>query len=188
MTEIIIYTGITLTAFIVFLIILSIGLIKRKRRTIFAALVVMIIFIISGIRTTYLFTNKSYHRLADIFRPRTGIEIYHALFGKPKNDCVEILNFQDQLIPKIDYAIWLHFKTCPEELNRILSLHLFKTEIVATKDIEMNGPHANENWFKPETLGDSMLTFTFNRDSYGNGQYVYTSLDSTIVFCKDVAD
>ena len=69
-----------------------------------------------------------------MLKPRTGDEIYSALFGKTNNSCLKVLNQQDQIVPKIDYAIWLHFKTCPNELNRILQLHNFKTEKQASKD------------------------------------------------------
>jgi hypothetical protein len=188
MKEIIVWTVLTLTALTAFLVTLIYGLIKKKRKTVFISLAVLLVGLCLGLWTTYLFTSKSYNRLTEIFRPRTGIEIYSALFGQPINDCVEVLNYQDQVVPKIDYAIWLHFKTCPDELKRILSLHDFQTEIVSTKSWETNGPLANENWFKPEILGDSILTFTFHKDNYGNGQYIYCSLDSTEVFCKDIAD
>lgn len=188
MKEIIIWTAFTVTAFTAFLVTLIIGLIKKKRKTVLASIVVLLFGLCFGLRTAYLFTSKSYNRLTEIFRPRTGIEIYTALFGQPTSDCIEVLNYQDQVVPKIDYAIWLHFKTCSDELQRILSLHDFKTEIVSTKGWDTDGPLAHENWFKPETLGDSILTFTYNKDDYGNGQYIYSSLDSTQVFCKDILD
>jgi hypothetical protein len=188
MKEILIWTALTVTAFIAFLATIIVGLIKKKRKTVLASIAVLLLGLCFGLWTAYLFTSKSYHRLTEIFRPRTGIEIYTALFGQPTTDCIEVLNYQDQVVPKIDYAIWLHYKTCPDELQRILRLHDFKTEIVSTKGWDTDGPLANENWFKPETLGDSIWIFTYNKDDYGNGQYIYSSLDSTRVFCKDVAD
>ena len=90
--------------------------------------------------------------------------------------------------PKIDYAIWLQFGTCPDELKRILSIHDFKTERQSTKGWNTDGPLANENWFKPETLGDTILVFKYSKDQYGNGQIIYSSLDSTKVFCIDTYD
>lgn len=123
-----------------------------------------------------------------IFRPRTGEEIYTALFDKKQTDCIKILNYQDQVVPRIDYAIWLHFETCPEELKRILSLQEFESEVIATSGWETKGPFDHINWFKPETLGDSILVSIYSKDEYGNGQYIYSSLDSTKVFVKDVHD
>jgi hypothetical protein len=118
-----------------------------------------------------------------ILKPRTGNEIYFALFGKTESKCLKVLNHQDQVIPKIDYAIQLHFETCPNELKRILKLYDFRTEIHSTKDWK-----TNEDWFKPETLGDSILVFTYKKDQYGNGQTIYSSLDSTKAFCIDILD
>ena len=95
--------------------------------------------------TGYQFVTKSYKKVADILKPRTDDEIYNALFGKRKFDCVNVLNKQDQVIPKIDYAIWLQFETCPEELKRILSQHEFTSEKISTSGLEVDGPSANEN-------------------------------------------
>ncbi len=188
MKEIIAWIVLTTIVFITFLVTFIIGSIKKKRRTIFTSVVILFLAFCFGLWTVYLFTRKSYNRLTGTFRPRAGIEIYTALFGQPESECVELLNYQDQVVPKIDYAIWLHFKTCPEELQRILKLHNFNAEIVSTKDWNTDGPLANENWFKPETLGDSIIVFIYNKDEYGNGQYIYSSLDSTNAFCKDIAD
>ncbi len=188
MKEIIIWLVVTVIALVVFIVTFIVGLRRKRRRVVLVSIVVFILGLCSGLWTMYLFTGRSYNRLTEIFRPRTGIEIYTALFGQPVNDCVEVLHYQDQIVPKIDYAIWLHFKTCPEELRRILSLHDFTTEIVSTSGWTTEGPLAHENWFKPETLGDSILTFVYHKDNYGSRQYIYSSLDSTRVFCQDVLD
>jgi hypothetical protein len=73
-------------------------------------------------------------------------------------------------------------------MKRILSLHDFKIEVVSTSGWDTEGPLAHENWFKPEILGDSILVFTYKKDEYGNGQYIYSSLDSSKVFVKDILD
>ena len=94
----------------------------------------------------------------------------------------------DQVIPKIDYAIWLSFETCPEELTRILKLHPFDIKRESTAGWNTAQPAANDHWFKPESLGDSINVFTYKIDEAGNGQTLYVSLDSTKVFCRDVWD
>jgi len=121
-------------------------------------------------------------RVVNALRPRTGVEIYTALFGKTENECVEVLQYQDQMIPIIDYAISLHFKTCPEELSRILAQHEFKREVLpATGYYTEVTP-----WFQPESLGDSILSFSYQMDETSNGQYIYASMDSTEVYCVDI--
>lgn len=188
MKELIILTVISGFAFLLFLVTFILGLTKKNKKLKLSALFLFFAFIGLTVWTGFKFVSKTYNKVAETFRPRTGDEIYDALFDKRQTDCIKILNFQDQVVPKIDYAIWLHFETCPDELKRILSKHDFKTEIVSTIGWNTDGPLAHENWFKPETLGDSILVFTYNKDDYGNGQYIYSSLDSSKVFVKDILD
>ena len=188
MKEIIIWLILSGTFFISFLALLLIGVFRKNRVIIFSSLFSLTITLGSAFWTGYLLLDKSYHKVTETLRPRTGEEIYSALFGKPENECVKILNYQDQIVPKIDYAIWLHFETCPKELNRILNQHEFIASILAKTGVEQNGPSENDKWFKPQTLGDSLLVFVYKKDDFGNGQTIYSSLDSTRVFCIDVLD
>jgi hypothetical protein len=188
MKEIIILTVISGLAFLVFLVTLILGFTKKDKKLKLTALLFFFAFIGLTAWTGFKFVSKTYNKVAETLRPRTGDEIYDAMFDKRQTDCIKILNFQDQVVPKIDYAIWLHFETCPKELKRILSLQDFKTEVVSTSGWNTDGPLAHENWFKPETLGDSILVFTYKKDDYGNEQYIYSSLDSSKVFVKDILD
>ena len=164
------------------------GIFRKNRTLIIGSIFILVIAIGSASWTAYLVVNKSYHKVTETLKPRSGEEIYSALFGKSKNECVKILNYQDQIVPKIDYAIWLHFETCPQELKRILNQHEFIASKVAKTEVEQNGPSENDQWFKPQTLGDSLLVFVYKKDDFGNGQTIYSSLDSTKVFCIDVLD
>jgi hypothetical protein len=188
MKEIITWTIFTGLLFVGFLTTLIFGLVKKKRKFVFISVGILLLVIGCASWTGYLFVSKSYNRVSDMFKPRTGEEIYAALFGKTDNNCLKVLNYQDQVVPKIDYAIWLHFAICPDELKRILKLHDFEFEKQSTKGWQTDGPSANEKWFKPETLGDSVLVFKYKKDEYGNGQTIYSSLDSTKVFCIDILD
>jgi hypothetical protein len=188
MKELIILTVISGLAFLLFLVTLILGLTKKNKKLKRTALFLFFAFIGLTAWTGFKFVSKTYNKVAETLKPRTGDEIYDALFDKRQTDCIKILNFQDQVIPKIDYAIWLHFESCPDELKRILSRHDFKSEVVSTIGWNTDGPLAHENWFKPETLGDSIFVFIYNKDEYGNGQYIYSSLDSSKVFVKDILD
>jgi hypothetical protein len=188
MKEIIIWLILSGTLFISFLALLLIGAFRKNRVIIFSSLVTLAIALGSAFWTSYLLLNKSYHKVTETLRPRTGDEIYSALFGKSESDCVKILNYQDQIVPKIDYAIWLEFETYPNELNRILNRHEFIASKVAKTEVEQNGSSENNKWFKPQPLGDSLLVFVYKKDDFGNGQTIYSSLDSTRVFCIDVLD
>jgi hypothetical protein len=188
MKEIIIALVLTGIAIMTSLVLLVTGFLRKKRRMILLSLAMLLLSLCSALGMAYWLTSKSYRGLIGIFKPRAGIEIYTALFGPPVENCVAVLNYQDQIIPKLDYAIWLHFRVCPDELKRILNVHNYSVAIISTRHWNTTGPLANNNWFKPETLGDSIILFSYNKDEYGNAQYLYSSLDSTSVFCKDVAD
>lgn len=138
---------------------------------------------IFGAMGVYTITKKTYSKISQISKPRTGFEIYESLLGKPETDCVKILNYQDQTIPVIDYAIFLHFKTCPKELKRILARKQFEFEKMKISAEQNN----NEIWFKPEKMGDSILVFRYY-ETNGNGQEIYSSKDSTEAYLKDIAD
>ena len=188
MKEIILLTVITGLFFLTGALTLVFGFIKKSKNLKHLSLFIFIGFLALAGWTGYKLVSKSYKKVTGTLKPRTGDQIYDALFEKRKYDCVKVLNHQDQVVPKIDYAIWLHFETCPEELKRILSRHKFSTEIISTIELEVDGPSANDKWFNPASLGDSIFLFKYQKDEYGNGQTIYSSLDSSKVFCIDILD
>jgi hypothetical protein len=189
MKEIIILTVITGLAFLTFALFLSCGIIKKNRKLLLTSVFAFIVFISFASWTGYEFVTQSYNKVADTFKPRTGDEIYDALFDKRQINCVKVLNHQDQVVPKIDYAIWLHFETCPAELKRILSRHEFSGEKVATNGLDGKIPlGATLDWFKPATLGDTILVYEYSTENSRNIQTIWASVDSTKVFCRDIAD
>lgn len=128
-------------------------------------------------------------KIADTFRMRTGEEIYDTLFEKRKSNCVKILNYQDQIIPKIDYAIWLHFETCPQELGRILSKQEFDVGKLSTDNWNGLVPFGETlEWFNPTRLGDSIMIYEYSTINNRNIQTVWANLDSTEVFVRDILD
>jgi hypothetical protein len=188
MNELIKFIVISGLILLLFLVTLILGITKKNKKLKLTSLIIFFVFMCMAVWTGFKFLSKTYNKVTETLRPRTGDEIYDALFEKRQTDCINVLHYQDQVVPKIDYAIWLHLETCPKELKRIISLHDFKTEVLSTTGWKTDGPLAHENWFKPESLGDSILVFTYKKDEYGNGQYIYSSLDSSIVFIKDVLD
>jgi hypothetical protein len=170
--------------FLFAVICLIVGLFRDHKGLKWIGIITLSISLLSGGASIYNLVVK----VKQISKPRTGEEIYAALFGKPASNCVKVLHYQDQVVPKIDYAIWLHFKTCPDEMKRILSQHNYEFEKISGQDSHNNGPSANNNWFKPEQLGDSVLSFKFKKDEYGNVQTIYLNRDSTEAYCIDVMD
>jgi hypothetical protein len=189
MKEIIISAVITGLAFIIFCATLIFGTIKKNNKLKVISLFAFIAFIFLAGWTVFKVGTKSYNKVADTLKPRTGDEIYDALFGKRQSDCVQVLNYQDQVVPKIDYAIWLHFKTCPTELKRILSRHEFSAEKLATKNWNGKIPYGETlDWFNPTTLSDTIIVYEYSSDDNRNIQTIWATPDSTKVFCRDIFD
>jgi hypothetical protein len=185
------FTWITISGFVflLFIALLILSLSKKSKRLKLMALLSFIVF--TGLTgwTAFRFVRKSYNKVKESIRPRTGDEIYDALFGKRQTDCVNILNYQDQVVPKIDYAIWLHFETCPKELQRILSRHEFTVDKLPTANWDGRIPYGETlNWFNPTTLGDTIMVYEYSADNSRNIQTIWTNLDSTKVFVRDVLD
>ena len=189
MKEIILLTVITGLTFFVFGLLLLFGIFRKNKKLLRNSVFVLIVFLGFAGWTGFKFVTKSYNKVADTFRPRNGDEIYDALFDKRQTDCVKVLNYQDQVVPKIDYAIWLHFETCPEELKRILTRHKFLGGKVKASSWDGKIPYVETlDWFKPTALGDSIMVYEYATDNSRNIQTIWTSLDSTKVFCRDILD
>jgi hypothetical protein len=189
MKEILLLIVITGIFFLCFLTLLIFGIIRKKKQTIYLSVFILLLSLCLSGWTVYKFLVKSYDKVSDIIKPRTGIEIYSALFGKPDPNCVKVLNYQDQIIPRMDFAIILQFETCPMEFKRILSRREFRLEKLPTKDSFEDIPlGVRLDWFRPKTLGDTILVFERASEDGRNIQTFWASLDSTTVFCRDIAD
>ncbi len=174
--------GITL---LVFIALLLAGIIKKQMGYIYLSLLALLAGIIWVSWGAFSFGKRT---LQSALQPRSGIAIYEALLGKPGTDCVRVLHHRDQMIPKIDTEITLHFKTCPPELQRILSNKAFKesARIPATA-VRDRLSSTLPDWFRPAEMNDTLLVFS-NTDATGNGQEIYSSPDSMEVYLRDIWD
>ncbi len=186
MLELTILTIVSGLAFLLFLVILIWGLTRKNKRLKLLALFVFIAFIGLAGWTAFRFVNKTYHKVTETLRPRNGDEIYDSLFGQRQTDCIKILHYQDQVVPKIDYAIWLHFESCPNEVKRILSMHKFTASKLPTA--KWNEYDETLPWFNPTTLGDTIMVYEYSTDDSRNIQTIWTNLDSTKVLVRDILD
>ena len=189
MKELIILMVISGLAFLLFLVTLILGLTKKNKKLKLTSLLLFFAFIGLTSWTGFKFVSKTYNKVTETLRPRTGDEIYDALFDKRQTECIKILNYQDQVVPKIDYAIFLHFETCPDELKRILSKHEFTTEKLSTAKWDGKIPYGETlTWFNPTTLGDTIMVYEYSTNDSKNIQTIWTNLDSTKVFVRDIFD
>src|SRR6478735_842030 len=141
----------TVGLFLLFVVLLFIGIAQKRRKPIYIALIFFLLAIPAGLYTSFLFAQKAYKKIktVKIENPlkRTGMEMYTAVLGKPEINCVTVINSQDAYIPRIDCCIWLEFTTCPKELTRIIA----KNELKPTNGMPDYSPRPN--WFVPENLG-----------------------------------
>jgi hypothetical protein len=185
MKEIITLAVISGLVFLIFVVLLILGFSKRKKQLkLISFLFLFLFFCLSG-WAGFLFFKKSYYFIYETVKPRSGDEIYDAIFDKRSSNCVKVINFQDQIIPKIDIAIRLHIKTCPEELNRILRRQLYTKKTTIDDLIPSD---KTVTWFNPSKLGDTLLIFEYSTADKRNIQTIWSNIDSTEIYVRDIFD
>jgi len=101
MKLIITLTIITALIFNIFILTLIFGWTKKNKKLKITTLYAFIAFLSLGGLTGYKLVTKSYYKVTKTLKPRTGDEIYDGLFGKRETNCVKVLNYQDQVVPKL---------------------------------------------------------------------------------------
>lgn len=166
--------------FVGFAAMLIAGLVRRRRSLVMGSLVVLLLSGGAVVRTIWFAADKSLDKVAGLFHPRTGMDIYYALFGKPGCDCVRVVRTRDAEIPVIDAAVWIEVQTCPEELERILRQHPYREDESALCHF-----YPTDEGFDPAALGDDLRVYRWERDDAGSVQVIYASADSTKMLCAD---
>lgn len=173
------------TGFALFLILLFLGIVRKSKTIFMLALVGLFGAVAFGCIAGFLFIKKSANHFEALMKPREGKEIYQALFDKPEN-CVEVVESVDQIIPILDAAIWLKVKTCPTEIERVLSAYDYSHESAATMNII---PLSSElKWTHQTDLGDSTDVYKYEIIPGKNFRTLWISKDSTLMYCRDVLD
>lgn len=117
---------------------------------------------------------------------RMGVQVYVDLFGIPRDCYSYVLESQDRVLPRIDYAIWIHFTTCPEEIQRISRQKKFtQTKVVAHQWAERYASPKG-NWFKPQSLGDTVIIYSWSKPSTNSSRKIYTNTAQTEAYCIDI--
>ena len=154
-------------------------------------LIVAISITIIALLFVYTGADKIHADINRVIRnsmPKKSEDVYELLFKKPADRCVTVVNFKDQVIPKIDCCIWMELKLCPIELKRVLALRKYQRINLKRSDSSsfLNSFRDRPAWWTPQTLGDNVVeyTFRFNQD---NQQIIFFSEDSSHVFLCDEA-
>jgi hypothetical protein len=120
---------------------------------------------------------------------RSGKQLYAAFFGEATSDCIQIINFQDHQAFD-DASAWLTFKTCPSELNRILSKDKYSKQIItkmeAHQEESVTYSGSFPEWWTPSNLGDSCFKYEYYDQKENTARQLYVSIDQTIVYCRDM--
>jgi hypothetical protein len=185
--------GIAAGLLFILLLLRQLGRRKRGSRWALAGalLVSSMCFAWLGVRLTSKVYQRGARAVAAVgrqFAPRSGAEIYQGLFGRGIA-CTQVIESQDQVVPRIDIAIWLHFKTCPSEFRRLLARHPFSAKKQATVRWQQDILGAEgDKWFRPQAMGDTILVYKYATEDNRNIQTFWVSRDSTEVFYRDILD
>jgi len=171
------------------------GIVKKSRKAIYTALICLFVAAGAGLYGGILLANSAYHLIKEGQNPfkRTGLKMYTALFDAPVDTCLHVINAQDQYVPRVDCCMWLEFRTCPTELNRIIAQKKYKPASLSDLDAPDNYVPSNlsprPTWFTPQILGDGMhILRKFNYDDPNHDLILYFSADSTHAFYIDMAE
>jgi hypothetical protein len=168
------------------IILFLIAVVKKKMAVFYFALIFSFFGLVVGIYTGFTFVYKSYSKISKSLEPRTNEEIYAAIFKGIPNKCTVVLETQDQMLPVIDVAIYIHFKTCEAELNRILKQQQYEMSILVKNEDDTTSNSMDPEWFEPSKMGDSIYVYTYKKDDFGNYQTLFVSKKKDEVYCIDV--
>ena len=168
------------------------GIATRRRRVSYLVLASLLLGLGVAGWAAYRVSYKTYRHVAEAVRPRTGEEIYAALFGRARPGCLRVIHHQDQLVPRLDCCIWLEFRACPAEIKRILA-HDTAFRPVSQPVPPLLPDTANYSpkptWWRPGRLGRAaLLRQKFQPSNPNRDQLLIFSSDSTHAYYCDMAD
>jgi|GEM_PF-4218491 len=85
-TSLLLTTGVS---FLVFLVVLLIGIIKKHLKLVIISVFIFIVSTIFGVWSIIVITKKACGVFSELSEPRLGITIYTSLFGQSHSDCLE---------------------------------------------------------------------------------------------------
>ncbi len=156
------------------------GILRRKFLLIIPGIILLMGATVGAGAVVTLAIRRTAERMEHMLDPRPGAEIYTALFG-PSEACVQVIDAQDQIIPKLDSAIRLRVNTCPAEVRRVLRQFTYELQVQA---VDKN----TTDRFSTSAFGDSVLIFTTTIVEGRNWRTLMIPRDSTRMIVVDTAD
>lgn len=112
-----------------------------------------------------------------IFGCTSADDLYNLSFNSYAHKSVKFYNSQEQYFS--DCCNWLHFKIDSTELNKILQ-NDFQQQKVDFSQWQSKVPPEAEEWWHPETLGDSILYFM--KETAKNRDIIFTTSKKNEVY------
>lgn len=157
-------------------IVTAVGAIRRRSVSRFiGAVALFVLFLVSAAVTVLKAGWKVLNTVREVaIDTRNGNDVYVSIWGKPVGGCLQVLDYNVVSGSGNDDSLQLHFRTCPEEVRRILHGE------IADKS---NVPASEWPGLRKSDGGNIMKVVVSN----GNGRRLfYISADSTEVYYSDV--
>lgn len=186
-----------LICIIAFLFLFVTGIKFKSLNRIMFSIGFLLLSIFCSLWFSFIAIGKAYNKVKEyipdtskIFQQRQPYEAYAALFGAPIDSCLKPLRLMDQVVPRLDCCIWLEFKACPTEINRIISLNIYKVSEHSSSDTlsYLPGYSPRPDWWTPHTLGDKIIVFRDDSKIPNHEKILIISSDSSHAFYCDMTD
>lgn len=159
------------------------GLRLKRNGLLLWGLLPLLLFFASFAAMLFNIFSNAFDAIGDFFHQekKDGIEVYEDLFGKPEKACVEVHKYERFGPSFIPYAKWLHFDTCPEEMERVADQ--MDPGIIKRSKEEVFPIHER---FDPELEGDSILYYQRKEGTGPNERVVtvYSNMERTKAYCS----
>ncbi len=190
MGTVMIWAGISCTAFLIFFGLLILGLLQRSNNMVGGAVVALAVALGSGIGAVLAANNQVPAARTYATSKRSGMEIYRSMFGPGPDACVSVTHYRDRLVPRIDKAIRIRARICGAELKRINATGAFRASRGAAEVVPR--PDASvyvSGEFAPEVLGDTVWCHRSEPfASNVRSRWIYMSLDSSEMIAVDMME
>lgn len=159
------------------------AILARKFSILYVALGILALAGLAAAMAMYRLAERSVDELRNLATPRTGEQIYDALFGPATDACVRIIAFDDAVIPKLDNVIHLHAYTCPAEVRRILASATYTADSTAAYAADDSPAR-----FATALLGSDAITLQATLLDGEHWRTIHLRSDSSALIVHDIAD
>lgn len=183
------WAAISCVGFLAFFGLLITSLLKRSNAMVGAAILSLLIAVGTGVGAIHEANNLGPTAAIPVIVPRSGIDMYNAMFGPSVNTCVSVTHHHDRLVPGIDKAIRIRARTCAAELRRVLDIVAYNSVRGSSNGVPKptGGAYASGD-FAPEALGDSVLCHHRELTTNGPTRWIYMRLDSSEMVAVDMME